>query len=192
MLAIPGVAENAVVQLFADDTTVYLSEQDSFEDLKKILDRWCLASGARFNVVKTEVIPFGSPEFRERLLETRQLNQNDRPIPGDIHIAKEGEAVRIPGSFIGNGVNAFGVWTPVLEKIDSDYERWANLNPTLKMRKNIDQIVAGSRSQYLAQVNGMPTAVTKHILKSQKDFINDSKSSMIARDTLMAPALRAA
>jgi hypothetical protein len=30
----------------------------------------------------------------------------------------------------------------VLEKIDSDYECWANLNPTLIMRKNIDQIVA--------------------------------------------------
>jgi hypothetical protein len=79
------------------------------------------------------------------------------------------------------------VWTPVLKKIDSDYERWANLNPTLNMRKNIDQIVAGSRSQYLAQVNGMPAAVTKHILKAQKEFINDSKSSMISRDTLLAP-----
>jgi hypothetical protein len=91
------------------------------------------------------------------------------------------------GSFIGNGVDAFGVWTPVLDKIDSDYEQWANLNPTLTLRKHADQIVAGSRSQYLAQVNGMPAAVTKHILKSQRDFINDSKSSMIGRDTLMAP-----
>jgi hypothetical protein len=39
------------------------------------------------------------------------------------------------------------------------------------MKNNIDQIVAGSRSQYLAQVNGMPAAVTKHILKAQKEFI---------------------
>jgi hypothetical protein len=55
------------------------------------------------------------------------------------------------------------------------------------MKKHTDQIVAGSRSQYLAQVNGMPAAVTKHILKSQRDFINDSKSSMIGHNTLMAP-----
>jgi hypothetical protein len=79
------------------------------------------------------------------------------------------------------------VWTPVLENIDSDYECWANLNRALKMRKIINQIVAGSRSQYLVQVNGMPAAVTKHILKAQKEFINDSKSSMISRDTLLAP-----
>ncbi|KAJ7306716.1 hypothetical protein DFH08DRAFT_720738, partial [Mycena albidolilacea] len=36
-------------------------------------------------------------------------------------------------------------------------------------------------------VNGMPLAITKHILKAQKEFINDSKSSMIGRDSLMAP-----
>ncbi|KAJ7226573.1 hypothetical protein C8J57DRAFT_1252508 [Mycena rebaudengoi] len=73
-----------------------------------------------------------------------------------------------------------------LEEIDSDYECWANINPTLTM-KNIDQIVAGFRSQYLAQVNGMPSMVTKHILQAQKEFINDSKLSMISRETLMAP-----
>jgi hypothetical protein len=184
---IPGVAEKAIVQLFADDTTTYLSEHDSFGDLNRVLDKWCLASGARFNITKTEIIPFGAPEFRTRLLETRRLHPEDNQIPPNIHIAKEGEAVQILGSFIGNGVDAFGVWTPVLEKTDSDYERWANLNPTLIMRKNIDQIVAGSRSQYLAQVNGMPAVVTKHILKAQKEFINDSKSSMISRDTLLAP-----
>ncbi|KAJ7624086.1 hypothetical protein DFH06DRAFT_1008685, partial [Mycena polygramma] len=184
--SVPGVAERAVVQLFADDTTAYLSEFDKFEDLKRILDRWCLASGARFNVAKTEIIPFGTREFRDNFLETRQLHQNDRSVPLDIHIAKEGEAVRILGSFIGNGVDAFGVWTPVLEKIDSDYARWANLNPTL-VGAQVGAQVAGSRSQYLAQVNGMPQVVTKHILHAQKEFMNDSKSSMIGRDTLMAP-----
>jgi hypothetical protein len=122
-----------------------------------------------------------------RFIQTRQLHPDDSQIPLDIHIAGEGEAVRILGGFVGNGVDAFGVWTPVLEKIDSDYERWARLNLTLTMKKNIDQIIAGSRSQYLAQVNVMPPAVRKHILKAQKDFINDSKSSMIARDSLRAP-----
>ncbi|KAJ7703629.1 hypothetical protein B0H17DRAFT_892716, partial [Mycena rosella] len=177
---VPGVADRAVVQLFADDTTAYLHKDDSFDDLKVILGKWCLAPGARFNVTKTEII-------RKRLIETRKLNHRDRPIPDEIHIVKEDEAIRILGSFIGNRVDVFRVWTLVLEKIDSDYARWANLNPTLIMRKNIDQIVAGSCSQYLAQVNGMPPMVTKHILKAQKEFINDSKSSMISKEMLMAP-----
>jgi hypothetical protein len=54
------------------------------------------------------------------------------------------------------------------------------------MRKNIDQIVAGSRSQYLTQVNGMPPVVLKHILKSQREFVNGSRETMIAKNSLMA------
>ncbi|KAJ7222669.1 hypothetical protein B0H12DRAFT_1241099 [Mycena haematopus] len=184
---IPGVAERAVVKMFADDTTVYLSERDSYEDLEKILKEWCLASGAKFNISKTEIIPFGTPTFRAQLLEDRRLNPEDEPIPGDVHVAKDGEAVRILGGFVGNMINAFTVWTPVLDKVDSDYTRWANLNPTMSMKKNIDQIIAGSRTQYLAQVNGMPAAVVKHVLKSQKEFINDGKRAMISREQLMAP-----
>jgi hypothetical protein len=42
--SIPGVAKNAIVQLFADDTAVYLSEYCHFEDLEDILNQWCLAS----------------------------------------------------------------------------------------------------------------------------------------------------
>jgi hypothetical protein len=57
----------------------------------------------------------------------------------------------------------------------------------MSMRKNVDQIVAGSRTQYLTQVNGMPPAVLKHVLKSQKEFMNNGKSSMISREQLMAP-----
>jgi hypothetical protein len=117
---IPGVADKAVVKLFADDTTAYLSEHDSINDLYRVLDKWCLASGAKFNVGKTEVIPYGSQEFRERVIDTRQLHPGDSHVPQEVHIAKEGEAVRILGSFIGNGVEAFSVWTPTLEKIDAD------------------------------------------------------------------------
>jgi hypothetical protein len=90
---IPGVANRAVVKLFADDTTAYLSEHDSIDDLYQILDRWCLASGAKFNIAKTEIIPFGSPEFRDSFIETRKIHPGDPPIPAGVHIAKEGEAV---------------------------------------------------------------------------------------------------
>ncbi|KAF8184119.1 hypothetical protein K438DRAFT_1599014, partial [Mycena galopus ATCC 62051] len=191
--SIPGAAERAVVQLSADDTTVYLHEQDRFEDLKDILDRWCLASGARCNSSKTEIIPFGKDSYREFLIATRRLNPVDEAIPGGIHIAKEGEAVRILGGIVGNGIDAFAVWAPILDKIDSDYlqyERWTNINPTMDMRKNIDQIVVGSRTQYLTQVNRMPQAVLKHVLNSQRELMNEGKSSMVSRDQLMAPRER--
>ncbi|KAF7351516.1 Reverse transcriptase domain-containing protein [Mycena sanguinolenta] len=142
--AIPGAAERAVVQLFADDTTVYLHELDNFADLQRILNKWCTASGAKFNASKTEIIPFGNEVYRAQLLTSRKLNPQDDPIPENVHIVKDGKAVWIPEGFVGNNVNAFAVWTPVLDKVDTDYARWSNINPTMDMRKNIDQIVAGS------------------------------------------------
>jgi len=41
---IPGVHERLMTTLFADDTTVYLSEFDCYDDLRNILDTWCIAS----------------------------------------------------------------------------------------------------------------------------------------------------
>ena len=58
---IPGVQERLIAKLFADDTSVYLSEFDKFSDLETILNKWCIASGACFNVNKSEGIPMGTP-----------------------------------------------------------------------------------------------------------------------------------
>jgi hypothetical protein len=45
----------------------------------------------------------------------------------------------------------------------------------------------GQGHKYLVQVNGMPPAVMKHVLRSQKEFMNDGKSTMVSREQLMAP-----
>ena len=57
---IPGVENKLITTLFADDTTVFLSQFDKFTDLESIMDKWCIASGACFNVSKTEIIPIGN------------------------------------------------------------------------------------------------------------------------------------
>ena len=61
-IQIPSRREFLKVKLFADDTTVYLSENDRWDDLQSILSRWCAVSGAKFNIEKTEIIPLGSRE----------------------------------------------------------------------------------------------------------------------------------
>jgi hypothetical protein len=57
---IPGLTDKIIVNLYADDTTIFLSEADRYSDLEEILSRWCTASGAKFNLEKTEIIPIGS------------------------------------------------------------------------------------------------------------------------------------
>ncbi|KAJ7102970.1 hypothetical protein C8R43DRAFT_833113, partial [Mycena crocata] len=185
---IPGVFDKVITKLFADDTTVYLAAEDKFEDLQAILDKWCAASRAKFNVGKTEVIPIGSLEHRSTVIETRKLNERDVVLPATIHIAKDGEAVRILGAQVGNRVDIDASWIPTIEKIDSALERWGRSHPTLEARRHIAQITFGSMTQYRTQVNGMPKSVEKLLIKKQRDFIwAGAKSSPVQKGMLQAP-----
>jgi hypothetical protein len=90
---VSGVENKLITTLFADDTTVFLSQFDNFTDLEAILNKWCIASGARFNVSKTEIIPIGSLSYRKNVIVTRQIHPSQEPLANDIHIAQDQEPV---------------------------------------------------------------------------------------------------
>ena len=64
-----------------------------------ILETWCLASGAKFNIQKTILIPIGTPAHRHSILHTRRLHPSHNPIPPNIKIATDGEPVHALGAF---------------------------------------------------------------------------------------------
>lgn len=184
---IPGVTEKVITTLFADDTTVYLSQFDSFSTLNQILDKWCIASGARFNVDKTEALPIGSPEFRENFIATRKLNPNEPPLPSSIHIAQDQEPVRILGGWVGNNVNQATVWSKILDKAKDSLERWGRSNPTIFGKRHIVNMVIGGYTQYLTKVQGMPKQTVEALEKMEREFIWDAKRPPISIDTLYKP-----
>jgi len=104
-IQIPGTKKFLKIKLFADDMTVFLSEADSIDKLQKILEDWCEISGARFNIEKTEIIPLGNPTQRAKIINLRKLNESNSTIPPNIHIARNGEPVRILGAWLGNNIN---------------------------------------------------------------------------------------
>jgi len=109
---IRGKQERLVATLFADDTIVYLDHTDDFGTLVEVLDEWCIAAGAKFNIAKTEMIPIGTPDHRDRVRATRFVNGLGGPlIPDHIKIAAEGEPIRTLGK---NRLCAgpLGTWTP--------------------------------------------------------------------------------
>lgn len=177
---IPNLREHLKTTLFADDTTVYLCEEDSYEELERILAKWCRASSAKFNSGKTEVIPIGTETYRQKVIETRKINNNDTAVPDSVNIAKDGESVRILSARIGNNVNIHAIWSPVVERIHAELERWDSKHPTMEMRRHIVQMTIGSMTQYLVQVNGMPKQIEKQLNKLQREFIwSVSKSSPV-------------
>ncbi|KIJ59329.1 hypothetical protein HYDPIDRAFT_177873 [Hydnomerulius pinastri MD-312] len=173
----PGTGLKTVVTMFADDTTVYLSKSDEFETLTTILAQWCKASGAKFNISKTEIIPIGTKEHRTRLIETRELKPGSSQIPGHMNIAKDGITTRILGAWIGNETNEHAIWSPTIDKIEKSLERWEKTHPTIEGRKIIIQRTIGSMTQYLTKAQGMPKDIEKRLSKMAQTFSWDSKGN---------------
>jgi ribonuclease HI/exonuclease III len=172
-IEVPNLDERVKVSLFADDTTVILTEHDSLTGLVAILDRWCGVSGAKFNVEKTEIIPIGTEEYRKRVIETRKINEGDANdnVPGSIHIARDRDATRVLGAWVGNRVDPEEPWRRIVEEIRKDLRRWESRYPTLEGKRLIVQMIVGGKTQFLAMAQGMPAAVQKELQKITTEFV---------------------
>ena len=185
---IPNLNETVKVSLFADDTTVVLTENDSFSGLVEILDSWCAVSGAKFNVEKTEVIPIGSEAYRKRLTDTRTLRPAGERIPDSIHITRDGTATRILGAWVGNEVNPTAPWKRIVETIKKDFKRWEARFPTLEGKRHVVQMIAGGKTQFLARAQGMPREIEDEIRKSITEFVWGKKTAtMCIQDAARSP-----
>ena len=188
-ITIPGLSEKLIVNLFADDTTLYLSERDSFKVIEPKLQTWCEISGAKFNIEKTEIIPVGTRDHRLSVVTTRKINPLDQATLDDrIHIAKDGDAVRALGSWIGNKAIDPTPWEITLDKIKRKLKLWKRTHPTMYGKRLIIQAIIGGHTQFLAKAQGMPTHIENAITKMTQDFIwDESTSPRMALEHLYRP-----
>ena len=171
-LLIPGLNEKLIVNMFADDTTLYLSEHDQFDKIEPKLTTWCEASGAKFNIEKMEIIPIGTREHRLEVINTCKINQNDRtPLEDRIHIARDGEAIRSLGAWIGNNADDPTPWETALDKIRKKLELWKKSHPTIYGKRLIIQAIIGGHTQFLTMAQGMPRHIEEALTKMTRDFI---------------------
>ncbi|PPQ81141.1 hypothetical protein CVT26_011105, partial [Gymnopilus dilepis] len=184
---INGDIERLVVTLFADDTTIYLSEDDDYAELQSILTRWCRFSGARFNINKTVILPMGKAEYRKKVVTTRKISDTHQEIPAEIKIASDGTPVRILGVFVGNNINQVGVWNPVVEKIEHRLANWDKSHPTQDGRRLIVGMEVGGLTQYLTRVQNMPPDIEKAIARKITKFMWAGQSPTVNADTLCKP-----
>lgn len=177
--------ERTIVPLFANDTTVYLSRRDDFHVLLNILNKWCAASGAKFNISKTKLVPLGPEEYCAVLLATQTLDGDQPAIPEHMALTPDGIAKWLLGAWIGNRTNQEGIWAPTLAKIQKSLDTWEQTFPTVKGRKIIIQWTIGGMTQYLANVQGMPRAIEKQLEAMSKSFIWDKLGkSLINKETM--------
>jgi exonuclease III len=184
---VPGQSERLIATLFADDTTVYLSKEDEISKLEAILEDWCTAARAKFNVSKTVVMPIGELTYRQSVLQTRKTQSDGGQIPANMTILREGEATRILGAWYGNGVDISAPWSIVLTKLTKSMERWSNASVNLLYKRHVIQCTAGGYSQYLAQVQGCPTRVETEIERQITKYLWEGKMSKVNKETTHAP-----
>ena len=94
-----------------------------------------------------------------------------------IRIAKDGEAVRFLGAWIGNHANDATPWEPILATIKARLEFWKKSWPTMASRKTIIQVVVGGCTQFLAKAQGMPKHIETALISIIRDFMWGEDSS---------------
>lgn len=187
-MEIMGDTERLITTLFADDTTVYLNETDSFKEMQDILDRWCTAARARFNVEKTEVLPVGTPKYRLELAERASSSILGMSIPASIKVVRDGELIRSLGAWIGNACDEDAPWIRMIQVLEKNLGFWTRRKPTLNGRKLIVGMEIGGRTQFLAKAQPMSEAIEKRLRTMVTFFMNNGDSHpRVGRDTLYKP-----
>ncbi|TFY79345.1 hypothetical protein EWM64_g4666 [Hericium alpestre] len=171
---IPGdlLPRKVLISLFADDTTLYLSETDCYDDVKFILDKWCVASGVRFNINKTEIVPIGTIAHCQWVYANCRIHHDDvTTLHESIHIVCNGDPICYLGTWIGNAIDDVYPWGPVIEKIKATLARWSLSKPMLYGKCHVVQMFVGSMIQYLAKVQGMPDHIATELAKIIDSFM---------------------
>jgi len=181
------VPQRVVVNLYTDDTTVYLCETDSYTDLQCILSCWCLASWAHFNLEKTEIIPIRRTEHRARVVSTRCIHPSDPPLHPDVRITVDGHPVRCLGAWIGNDLRECTPWNPVLDKVRSTLKKWSKASPSLDAKGYMVQMFAGGMTQFLTKAQNMPREIESALALTIREFIWNSNAPTISLRCFYAP-----
>ncbi|KAI0743031.1 hypothetical protein C8Q80DRAFT_1058477, partial [Daedaleopsis nitida] len=107
--------------------------------------------------------------------------------PRNARIASEGEPVRMLGAFLGNGLDQCEVWSPTIAKVTATIERWKRGTATIEGRRHVVQMVLGGMSQFLTDVQRMPTATRNRLDKIMRAYLwNDRVIPPVSKEYVYA------
>ncbi|KAI0831042.1 hypothetical protein BC628DRAFT_1298528, partial [Trametes gibbosa] len=91
--------------------------------------------------------------------------------PENVHMAADGEPVRILGAWLGNGVNESKIWALKIEKILTVTNHWKNATTTLNGKRHVVQMMVGGMSQFLTDVQRMLKSVMTRLNKLPREYV---------------------
>jgi ribonuclease HI/endonuclease/exonuclease/phosphatase family metal-dependent hydrolase len=198
-IQISNEIRRVLTTMYADDTAITLHEDDDIEIARDAIKLFCMASTARFNDNKEEILAIGTEAFKKDFNESRTMKNGNR-IPDKTKLITPHNPMRMLGAWHGNKGIAKDQWKRILEKQQDIIDLWTNIRPSIKGRILLLKSLVASRALYLAMVNGMPKDVEEKMTKQMSNFFwMGSKPQMtweqlcqpIQKGGLNAPSIQA-
>jgi len=157
---IQGLEERVLVLLFADDTLVYMNENDNKKTLEQAIKNFCEVSTVKFNDKKSEVLLIGTKEYRNSVIKTRTVNKtNNKKLDQTIRIIEDNDSLRTLGAHIENDSKTSMQWETILKRQSRILKKWSKTSLSLKGKELILKALIQSRALYLATANEMPKSI---------------------------------
>ena len=165
-----GQSFEARISLFADDTQLFHSTEESIIESFKILDTYCKASGAKLNFKKTKGLYIGSWK-------------NKKPKYNKIQWVKN---VCGLGTHFGYEINYEELWMQKFTKFKSKIASWSQRDLTLEGKKLIINSYILSSMSYLIDVytENIPQNFIKETKELIRDFLWQGKTWRISQTSL--------
>lgn len=159
-----------VINQYADDTTVTVREMSSVKKVLEIIGKYGMASGAKINREKSEIMYIGEVQR------------------ADIGLRVEEKYMKVLGVYLGvDSTDARDVtWTGVINKIRTVCSAWKGRKLKLKGKIIVVNNLMLSVCVYVMSVIEMPEWVMNELNKIACGFIWEGKGVKIAHKTLVA------
>jgi len=171
------------VMLYADDINLFLSPQDSVQEISKCLADVSHIIGSKFNLDKTDVKPVGPHDFQLKCFTNQDMGGSI--IPG-AHILLPADPLRILGVWIGSRDNALQRWLQIDTHIKRIISQWRAIGASVRNRSLLAKALMLSRCHFLMDGNGVPPHILRKISSKIMNFVRGKFSAMAYR-TLEAP-----
>ncbi|TBU42487.1 hypothetical protein BD309DRAFT_866204, partial [Dichomitus squalens] len=109
------------------------------------------------------------------MVDGHYSQQGWKDFPQNVHLARDGEPVRILGAWFGSNLDESDVWSPTLSKLRDTLDRWKKGHSTILGKKHVVQMFIGGMTQYLTDVQRMPADIQRRLMKWLRGYIWDDK-----------------
>ena len=159
---------------YADDTTFFLENKESIEELVKTFTLFSSFSGLKPNFSKCEICGLGPLKGVEMTVCDMQT----------VYLTKD--AIKILGIYFSYNINLMNQknYCKAITSIHGILKLWRMRNLSIEGKIVVFKTLAISKLVYLALLTVIPNHITEEVAKIQKSFIWHDSSPKIKHETL--------